>query len=36
VLKDKLEGLGVECEFHYGSSRPAHDDIGEFLARHFE
>lgn len=36
VLKDKLDELGVECEFHYGGPRPTHDDIGKFLAKHFK
>ncbi len=36
ALKDKLDALGVECEFHYGRSRPSNEDVGEFLARHFK
>jgi hypothetical protein len=34
VLKEKLDGLGVECDFHYGRSQPTNAEIGEFLARH--
>lgn len=36
VLKEKLDKVGVECNFRYGSSRPSNEEIGEFLARHFK
>lgn len=34
VLKDKLDELGVECEFRYGRNRPSATEIAEFLAKH--
>lgn len=34
VLKDKLDELGVECEFRYGGRRPSATEIAEFLAKH--
>jgi len=34
VLKDRLDELGVQCEFRYGADRPSSEEIGKFLARH--
>jgi len=34
VLKDKLDELGVECEFRYGRARPSAAEIAEFLDKH--
>ncbi len=34
VLKDKLDDLGVECEFRYGGRRPGATEIADFLAKH--
>lgn len=36
VLKEKLDGLGVECFFRHGGRRPAPGEIDEFLAKHLE
>ncbi len=36
VLKDRLDELGVECEFRYGENRPSTEEIGRFLARHLD